>query len=228
MYFLIGVIILILFILGTYIYIKLKLRKIFGNISIKNVVKEARILDKNTPKSVGSLDSIYLNKLLKDFPSININEIKRMAEEEILKYLKAIEDKSVSNIKSEKVKLLVESKINDLGNTKISYSNIKFHNTVLNKYENSNGIATITIALSLEYDSLDKSELKKIQDRYRVEYIYIVDATKVSKDKRAFSIKCPNCGSSNISQDNKRCSYCGSSLIDIVKRAWVINNIIKY
>lgn len=228
MYFLIGIIILIIFIISCYFYIKLKIKKLFGNISLTELIKESRILDENTPKSVGSLDSIYLSRLLKDFKDININEVKKMAEEDIIKYLKSIESKTISNFKSEKIKILLKSKIDDLDNSKVSYSNIKFHNTVLNKYENNNGIATITIATSLEYDYLSKKDLKKVQDRYRVEYIYIVDTTKVSKDKKALSIKCPNCGSSNITSTNKKCSYCGSSLIDIVKRAWVINDIIKY
>lgn len=228
MYFLIGVIILILFVLGIYIYIKVQIKKIFGSISLTDVIRDAKDFEEDTPKSVGSLDSIYLNRLLKDFPNININEIKRMATSDILKYLKAIEDKSTSNIMTENIKILVESKIDDLNGSNVSYSNIKFHNTVLNKYENNSGIATITIAISLEYDYHYNGNIKKIQDRYRVEYIYIVDTSKVSKKKKSLAIKCPNCGSSTISLNDKKCSYCGSNIIDIVKRSWIINNIIKY
>lgn len=94
MWFLIGVLILIFFIVFSYFYIKMKLEKYFGS-SLKEIIYKARLEDEELPKSLSSMDSIYLELLKKDFPNLNINEIKRLAETEILNIFKAIEKKIV-------------------------------------------------------------------------------------------------------------------------------------
>ena len=83
MFFLLGVILLIAFILIVYFYLKWKIKNIFGNISIRDIVNTANELAEDTPKSVGSMDSIYLSNLQKDFPTLNINEMKKIAEKDL-------------------------------------------------------------------------------------------------------------------------------------------------
>lgn len=227
MWFFIGVLILIGFILFVYLYIKYKMRKIFGNVNFKDLIEQQKILEEVTPKSVGSMDRIYLENLERDFKDININEIKRMAEQTVLDYFKGIEKKDTSHIKSEQIKSLVDKKIQDLGSNREKYENIKFHNTVLNKYENHNGIATITIAISLEYNyQKNQEQAKRKQDRVRVEFIYIIDASKVPQSKKVLGLNCPNCGSP-IS-NNKECEYCHTKSLNIVKRVWTCNDLKKY
>lgn len=188
----------------------------------------ANELEEDIPKSVGSMDSIYLNNLLKDFPTLNINEIKKLAEKDLYTYFQAIEEKDKNLIISDTVRKKVETKIKELKEDAISYSKFKIHRTVLNKYENKNSIATITIAISLEYQLKQNANTSKVQDRYRLEYIYIVDSSKVSKKKKVLGINCPNCGSPITTLKEKRCSYCNSSIVDIVKRVWTLNSIDKY
>lgn len=228
MFFLLGVILLITFILIVSFYLKWKIRNIFGNISIKDIMNTANELEEDTPKSVGSMDSIYLSNLQKDFPTLNINEMKKIAEKDLYTYFQAIEEKNKNLIISDTVRKKVETKIKELKEDFLSYSKFKIHCIVLNKYENKNSIATITIAISLEYQLKKNESISKVQDRYRLEYIYIVDSSKVSNKKKVLGINCPNCGSPITALGAKKCSYCNSSIVDIVKRVWTLNSIEKY
>ncbi len=232
MAFLIGVIILILFVVFCYIFIKIKVKKALnshGISSLKEAFEKAQLEDEELPKSLSSMDSIYLEKIKEDFPDININELKRMSEKIILDSLNAIEKKTSQNIKNAKIKAFVDSKIEDLKGSTISYDSIKFHKTVVSKYENYNGIATIYFGSSLEYFyQKDNSIKKKVQDRFKLEFIYIIDSSKVAADKKILGLNCPNCGSPIRSLRNRNCEYCGTKVIDLVKRVWTCNNIVRY
>lgn len=227
MYFLIGILILIIFIIYIYMYIKRKVTSILG-CTIQEAVMRGQIQNIETPKSLSSMDSIYLSNIKKDFPDVNINEIKRMAEKELLNYHKSIEEKNIENIKSDKIKSIVKSKINDLGEYTVSYKDMQIHNTVISKYENNNGIATIYVGISYQYiyEQTNK-EPKKVQDRVKVEFIYIIDESKVSIDKKVLGLNCPNCGSP-ITSLSKTCSYCQTKIVDLVKKCWTCNNIENY
>ena len=226
MWFFIGVLILIFFIIFCYLYIKRKLENYFGS-SLKDIIDKAKLEDEELPKSLSSMDSIYLEQVKKDFPDININELKRLGETEILNIFKAIENKDNSFVKG-KMRSIVDSKIEDSKEKDISYNNIKFHNTVLSKYENSNGIATITIGSSFEYILKTNEKTKKVQDRAKVEFIYIIDTNKVDANKKVLGINCPNCGAPVTDLGNKTCKYCGTSVVDIVKKVWTINDVKFY
>ncbi len=226
MWFLIGVLILIFFIVFSYFFVKRKFENYFGS-SLKDILKQARIDDEEIPKSLSSMDSIYLEQVKKDFPDININEIKRLAETEILNIFKAIERKNNSLVKG-KMRSIVDSKIEDNKEKQVSYDNIKFHNTVLSKYENKDGIATITIGSSFEYIFKKDDKTKKVQDRAKVEFIYIIDSNEVEINKKVLGINCPNCGAPVTSLGRKTCKYCGTSVVDIVKRVWTINDVKFY
>jgi len=232
MAFLIGVIILILFITFSYIYIKTKINKMLrsnGLTSLKDAIEEAKLEDQELPKSLSSMDSIYMDRISKDFPELNINELKRVSEEIILNSLNAIEKKNSKTIKNSKIKAFVENEIEDLKDSKISYSDIRIHKTVLSKYENDNMVATIYFSTGLEYYlKKDNNINKKVQDRFKTEFIYVIDEDKVESTKRVLGINCPNCGAAVKTLKDKNCSYCGTKIIDLVKRVWSCNDITRY
>ena len=75
--------------LGVFIYFKVKLRRLLDSAgyegqNIGDIIREARLQDEVEPKSLASMDRIYLSQIKEDFPGINISEIKRQAEEVIL------------------------------------------------------------------------------------------------------------------------------------------------
>ena len=222
MWFLLGVLILVGFVVFIYFFIKNKLKNMFGQ-DISSIIKQARIEDEMIPKSLSSMDSIYMPLLQEDFKDLNINEIKRMAEKNILDILHALETKDTSNLKG-KMKKIAEIKIEDSKKKIYTFDNIKIHNTVLSKYQRNQSIATITISSSFEYISNDK----KVQDRAKVEFIYIIDELQLKPNQNVIGLNCPNCGAPIKMLGNKYCSYCQTGIKDIVKKSWICNDVTFY
>ena len=229
MLFLIGVIIFILFIIIVYFFIKSKIKKSleqFGFNNINEIISYAKLEDQEVPKSLASMDRLYLEQIKKDFPQININLLKRQSEKVICDCFKAIEEKD-SNSFFGKIKLFIDNNINDYQDS-VLFKNFKIHNTVVSKYENSNGIATIYFSSSFEYILLKNGESKKIQDRVKTEFIYVIDISKVDLEKKVLGINCPNCGSPITSLGLKKCSYCGSIIKELFSKIFTCNDVVRY
>lgn len=232
MAFLIGVIILITFLVTVYIIVKIKLnrftRKYFGTTDIKSIIEKEKLNDEEIPKSLSGLDNLYLDQIKRDFKDLNINELKSEAEKVILECFNSIEKKNIKylKVKNEKIKEFVISKIEDTKINNSLYKNIKIHKTVISKYENKKGVATIYFQTAFQYDYKEKESIYRLkQDRITTEYIYVIDETRLSKNIKAVGLNCPNCGAPITTLNDKKCLYCGSGIIDLVKKSFVINNI---
>ena len=92
------VLVLVIVILGYILLYKLK--KFLGVSSISGLIKDAKKEDESMPKSLSSLDSLYLTRIKEDFPNLNINELKRECEKNILDYFRAIESKDSTSFQS--------------------------------------------------------------------------------------------------------------------------------
>lgn len=237
---LIFVLVFFVIIILTFILTFLKIRKnvrefsktVFGNVNMFEGIKQQKLELANDPKSVASMEKLILPRLAKDFPNLNINEMKKMAENSILLCLTAIENKKIENFDfaSEKIVNWVNSKINDLANDKtVNYDSIKFHRTVLNRYVKEAGICSIVFQTSVEYlYRQDNKDYEKIQDRFNTEFIYIFDDLKIDKSQHGIALNCPNCGAPIKNLGVKICSYCGTGVIDLVKKTWILNDISQF
>lgn len=226
--FLVIVILLILYIKGI---IGAFLEKYFGTRDLKEAIEKSEIESENTPKSLSSMETLSLTSIKRDFPELNINEIKSMAENTITNYLRAIDKKNIEDLHNynETIKNMVLAKIEDLGDNKITYDDIKFHKTVINKYEKNKSIATLYMASAVEYYRKENDGIrKKVQDRFLVEVLYVIDPTEVDLDKKLLGLNCPNCGAPITTLGEKYCRYCNTGIKDLVKRSWVVNNIKEY
>ena len=234
MQFLIGVLILIAFLIFCYLFFCFKIRKLskeyFHTTNIKEILEMAKINEEETPKSLGSLDSLYLERFKKDFPEANLNELKRQAEALIIDSLHAIEEKNIDKLtnKNDKIKSFITAKINDLKDKDIKYKNIKIHNTVLNHYEVQKGVASLHLATAFEYYQEENNHKKKIQNRIKTEFIYIIDSKNIKDNIKALGLNCPNCGAPIRSLEHKSCNYCKSGVVDLIKKTFVINDIKEY
>lgn len=230
--FLIGVIILIIFVIFLYFFLKIKIKSILNEVglsssNIKNIVASARIEEQEMPKSLASMDRIYLEQIKKDFSDININELKRKSEKIIFDCYKAVENKDKNKFKGN-INSFVVGLIDDYKGKNIKFKDFKFHNTVVSKYEKEKNIATIYFSSSYQYYLEVDSKSKKVQDRAKLEFIYVIDASMVDTEKKVLGINCPNCGSPLTSLEDKNCSYCKSPILKIVSKVFTCNNIIRY
>ncbi|HPF83539.1 MAG TPA: hypothetical protein PLV83_05200 [Bacilli bacterium] len=209
--------------------ISLFVQKYFGTSDLKKAIELSEIENQNTPKSLSGMENVSLPLVERDFPTLNINELKSRAESSIINYLNMLEKKEYSNIEyaSENVKNYIISQINDLSETdNVKYDSINIHRTILQKYEKKDNIATLYFQTGLEYMcNKNGGKIKKVQDRFETEFIYIIDADKVNIKTKGIGLNCPNCGAPIKNIGNKCCDYCGSGVVDIVKRTWYLNNI---
>lgn len=224
MYFLIGVIILIVLIFIFRDYIVGAFAVLGGLVEL---IKHERIRDQEEPKSLSSMDSIYLTQIKKDFPDINIDEMKAEAEKVILDCFNSVERKN-SSLFEGKLKSFVEEMINDYGDKEVRFDNFRFHNTVVSKYVKTGGVATISFGSSFEYCLIYDGKDVKTQDRARVEFIYVIDANQVPAEMKSLNLHCPNCNSPITDLGHKTCSYCGTSIVELIKRIFVCNDIVRY
>ena len=204
-------------------------QKYFGTSDIKRAIELSEIEAEITPKSVSSMEPLLFDRISKDFPDLNINELKSMVENSLLDIFSSIENQDLTKVKkynSDKINSWVSSKIEDLNTTEVHFDSIKFHRTVINDYKNESGIATMKFQTSLEYFYKKENNIgKKTQDRYEVEFIYIIDAMKNRVNGSAIGLNCPNCGAPVTTVGIKTCKYCGSEIYDLVKKTWMLNNI---
>lgn len=201
----------------------------FGTEDIIKGIKNQELETISEAKTLTGMEKLDLPRLMNDFKDLNINELKRESEKKIVKCLNAIETKDIKNIKEEILKVWINSRLEDLKDNNVSYDEIKFHNTILNRYEKNDAIATIKIHTALEYIySKNNKSPQKVQTRFELEYIYIIDEDKISSQVKGIGLNCPNCGAPIKNLGSKSCSYCGSGVIDIVKRTWVLNNIKEF
>ena len=207
------------------------LEKYFGTRDLKEAIEKSEIESENTPKSLSSMETLSLSSIKDDFPELNINEIKSMAENTITNYLRAIDKKSIIDLKNynESIKNMALAEIEDLGDKKVSHEDVRFHKTVINKYEKSKSIASLYMASAVEYYRKENDGIrKKVQDRFLVEIIYVIDPTEVGEDEKLLGLNCPNCGAPITTLGEKFCKYCNTGIKDLVKRSWVVNNIKEY
>ena len=234
--------ILLVVIIGIILVIRKRiadfLEEYFGTRSFKEALEKSRIADSETPKTVYSMENVYLDQIKKDFPSLNINELKSSAEMNIRNVLHAIETKDTNELrnKNDRIYAYAVSKIEDLKDEKFVCDNINFHKTVLSRYEKKNEVATMEFQTSLEYFTREKGKIgRKKQTRFKTQFIHVIDAKMYGEHRiKVLGLNCHNCGAPIKDIDKRNCEYCNSKLIvsesgvEFVKRIWFLNNLKEY
>lgn len=219
----------IIIIFGLYIKNKVSnfTEKYFGTRDLKEAIDKTEIEASETPKSIATCEDILIKKIYKDFPNLNINELKSQSNNAILKVLNSIEQQDKDAYKDENPELneWIISLIND--NKNVKYDKIKIHRTAVYRYEKTSSTANISFQTSLEYIKTNNKFSKKIQDRIITEFIYIYDINRFNSNIKAIFLRCPNCAAPIKDFGNKTCEYCGTAVIELPKKYWLLNKIKK-
>lgn len=215
--------------------IKMILNKFgFNNFSyLREEIKKGEILERTTPKHTTGMTKLLIPKIVKDFPNFNEKELFNRVETSLLLIFSSLENKKLTN--SEELILIKEKlkeKINDMNESNINekYYDIKFHNHALKFYKKDSSTLNITVSTSLEYFYEKKKKDKilidytkyKKQTLYTIDFIYVYNPEKISKNQSLIGINCPNCGAPVKDLGNKICRYCSSGLEDINLKSWHI------
>lgn len=101
-----------------------------------------------------------------------------------------------------------------------SVTSPQIHETQLRDYKKSSGTCFAVLQSSVQYFKADK----KIQTRYNTVMSYVQDAQKTGHEA-AYSMNCPNCGAPIVQLGDKVCEYCGSDVVEVNTRIWVLDRI---
>lgn len=232
------ILVLILIILITLIvcffYVKNKVerfsRKWFGTKDFFAGLDKQKELMEETPKTPYGIDSLVLPELTKDFPNLNVNEMKKYAENAILSTLKSVQNKNLGkfNNASESFKNNLQNIINEYkeSTSKLSITNIKMHKTVINKYDREESKCRLVFQTAIGYKINKNNENKKYEERINTEFIYVYNYKNIESHE-SISLKCPSCGAPIQDLGVKTCPYCKSGIIDLATKTWVLNDITK-
>lgn len=232
------ILVLILIILITliicFVYIKNKVenfsRKWFGTKDFFEGINKRKIEMEEMPKTPYGIDALVLTEIAKDFPNLNINEMKKHAENCILLSIKSILNNKVEKFNniSENYKSTLQNIINDQkeNRMKISITNIKMHKTVINKYDREESKCRLVFQSAVGYRINKNGEIKKYEERINTEFIYVYNYKNIQSHE-SISLKCPSCGAPIQDLSVKTCPYCKSGIIDLATKTWVLNDISK-
>lgn len=242
---LLGVILGIILFLGIIaLFVFGSLKRAFSQLGFKNInslkdmkseVEKIKAEDSTRIRSVSGMTSLLLPKIRNDFPEFNEQELYAKLEKNLRTIFDSLEKKDISNISD--LYLLEDILKNTIEDYKTSdievrYDDIKFHKNSIYQYIKADGIATITVSVALEYYYQKKKEGKTLEDftkyknqtRYRCNYIYIYDITKVNESTKTLGINCPNCGAAVKSLGLKYCDYCGSGIKEVNLKSWELSS----
>lgn len=245
-----GVVVGIVIFLGIVffvIYAKIKIAaKEHGvdDISINRFMELKKELSE-TPVTVSGMTNLLLPMIRNDFADFQESQLYNLAEKNLRIIFTSLSNKdkseldSVPLVKDSISNMIDEYMRNDID---VNYRDVKFHNFAIKNYEKKQGIATVTIGVSVEYyyDKVTKnkksnySKLKK-QTRYECKYIYIYDESLVEDNLNFLGINCPTCGGPIQSLRSKHCEYCGTLLSfkgptdnQVNEKIWALSSYKEY
>lgn len=229
---------IIITLMAAFFYIKKKLseysRAMYGTSDIKEGIDRAKSEMEQTPKSVSAMTSIFLPKIMKDFPEFNYDEMRAMSKDVLTGYLMAVNSMNMSDFKYDGLDLRrkLEQHIMKLSskNMREHYENIKIHRTEISNYKKTKGRCIITFQSSVEtlhYVTDDSGRVTegdkeyKLQTKFDTDLLYIQDRDLVGDTESAsFGLTCPNCGGPVKSLGTKVCEYCGAGIVEINIHSW--------
>ncbi len=213
-------------------------RMLFGTDSLLQGIKQADAEAAVTPKSVSSATSLYLPRIMKDFPEFHFDEMKARAENVLVSYLRSVDGQNAALLTegTNELKEKLRMRIQMLQNTdqKEHFQNIRVHKTELYQYRKTKGRCSVVFQSALEclhYTEKAGQLLKGRKDRleqakYNVEVIYIQDRDTVENlGEDGLGLNCPNCGAPLPGVGAKKCAYCDTPVIEFNIRTWNFSSV---
>lgn len=187
---------------------------------IVELIKENEQVIQTTPKTLSVTESIYLDKIRKDFPELNLNLVKSNVNEIVSDYFKYLQTGNNSELKKDCTENFL-SQVSSFVDNKIR-NDIKFHRTVINGYSVDGEEAKLLLQTSCQYIN-EKNTM--VQTRFELSYVYFLEHTPETK---TVSLQCPNCGAPIDYTGAKVCKYCDTMLVSTIKRTWKFDSIREF
>jgi hypothetical protein len=211
---------------------------LFGTTNPMEGMKKVELENAGTPKSVASATSLYLPRIMKDFPEFHYDEMKSRAENVLISYLRCVDTANASNLTEgmEELKESLRMRIVMLQNSgqKEHFQNINIHRTEISQYRKEKGRCSVVLQSSVEYIHYIEQDGKiikghddlKEQSRYNIEIVYIQDRDVVENtEDSGLGLNCPNCGAPLPGLGAKKCVYCDTPVVEFNIRIWNFGSV---
>ena len=172
-----------------------------------------------TPKTLSVKESLYLDEIRKDFPELNLDLAKSYANEIVTDYLACLETGNREELKKD----CTENLVAQAGSRRTGkqYRNILFHRTVVSDYRKSRKEACLIFQTACQY----QIRKRMYQTRFEIWYTYYLEETA---GHEADILRCSYCGAPLEHTGEKICRYCGSEVVDTIKRIWKFSDIREF
>lgn len=185
------------------------------------------------PVSLSGMERIYGPMIQRDFPELNLEELKKRAERLAYTTMTAIdqENPSLLSESSEIYRTQVKQHLDSLASAGAHerFSDITLHRIVLSNYQKQAGTSRISfqIAVGADYQRVGHDQPivtdggGKRQFAFEIEALYVQDVDALAAntpEARAFN--CPNCGAPVPRLGDLQCQFCGSAIEPINIKVW--------
>ncbi|SFG06737.1 zinc ribbon domain-containing protein [Oribacterium sp. WCC10] len=199
------------------------------------------------PKSLASMDSIYVPRIERDFPEFSWDEWKTRIQNAVVLRMEAIDKREPEllngypEVMREVESLITNDSVVSSGRAYsedvLEYKSRYAYKTVVAGYEHGDGICTIHAQTSASYERRVKVgtksnstgesstgwQMRKFQSVFNTDLVYVQDEKKTDGKMRGYT--CPNCGAPVTGLGTKICAYCGTGLEGMNLKVWRINRI---
>ncbi len=168
-----AIIIFFVFVIGILNVIMMLSRKKIAS-SIRKRIRGGEERERNTPKLLYGMETKVLPIIEKDYPNIDIKDLKVKCGSNIIYYLQ----REYDNI--EAITDTYKEKLNNKRISNYEYKNINIHRVIIKKYDKT----AITFQMAVEYILVDdKNTEDKVQDRFEQVYVIEDDIWKLDSIK---------------------------------------------
>ena len=240
----------VVIVLYIIIKIRMKLRRFEKDAGIKlradDFIRDLKSSDitASSPASLNGMDSVYVPRINRDYPQLQISAVYPQVETFVKTYLDCIEsgntealDKlTISPALVDRAGQIIED-MNSQGK-QVFYDNIVIHKTVISEYVKEHGMVIIRFQAAVGYknfvlDSKGKvisgSREKTQETVYEVSYANVINSelARQSGEIDVLAIECPNCGAPIRRGSVTVCEFCKTEFHNLTEDvfSWTFTDI---
>lgn len=215
-------------------------RQAFGTPDIVQGIRSMEQEMEVTPKSVSGATSLYLPRIVNDFPDFHFDEMRNRSDALLTAYLSGIDAGEHTLVTGEGITSELKEKyalrMQNLKNHGVTehFRNIRIHRTEIKQYRKTQGRCSVIFETSIQYhhykmkngNVVEGSEGRLEQTRYNVEMIYIQDRDLIENSAdMGLAMNCPNCGGPLPKMGAKKCLYCDSPVTEFNIKVWNFSDV---
>jgi predicted RNA-binding Zn-ribbon protein involved in translation (DUF1610 family) len=178
---------------------------------LRNAIKEgSKEAENPSQRSLFGATSIYLPKILKDFPDFHFPEARNSVSLLLNEYIKIrygeMDDFKKSIVENDLISMISRAE------KPAEVTGIEFHDCAIRNYLKTAEYATITYIATVGY----AADGKKYEERYQIDSTLKLSEEGIPKKLMI----CTQCGGAIDTTAHKYCPYCGSGIVWDTKLSW--------